>query len=160
MKSFQIEIKWALIFTLIGLIWVVLEKSFGLHDVNIAKHALYTNFIAIPEVAVYVYALLDKKKNYYKGNMSYQQGLVAGIIISIGVALLAPLSQYIGLNMISPQYFNNIINHVVAQGHMTQAQALDYFNLKSYMIQSVCLAPVMGIITSLIVAFVVKSKKH
>jgi phosphate/sulfate permease len=48
---------------------------------------------------------------------------------------------------------------VVSEGLMTQEQALDYFNLKSYIIQSVFLAPVMGVLTSLIVAFVLKSKK-
>jgi hypothetical protein len=35
---------------------------------------------------------------------------------------------------------------------MTQQEALDYFNFKSYMIQSVLGAPIMGIITSGIVA--------
>lgn len=158
MKSFEIEIKWAFIFTAMGLFWMVLERMFGLHDIHIAKHAIYTNFIAIPAVAVYVYALLDKKKNYYRGKMSYRQGLVSGIFLSVGVTVLTPLSQLVTSVLISPDYFNNVIAHVVAQNQMTQEQAADYFNLKSYIIQSVFFAPVMGVLTSLIVAFAVKSK--
>ncbi|MDP3929054.1 MAG: DUF4199 domain-containing protein [Bacteroidota bacterium] len=159
MKSFEIEIKWAFIFILVGLFWMVLERIFGLHDIHIAKHAIYTNFVAIPAVAVYVYALLDKKKNYYKGKMSYRQGLVSGIFLSVGVTVLTPLSQLITSTLISPNYFNNVINYVVEKGQMTQEQAADYFNLKSYIIQGVFFAPVMGVLTSLIVAFAVKSKQ-
>lgn len=159
MKSFEIEIKWAFIFTAMGLFWMVLERMFGLHDIHIAKHAIYTNFVAIPAVAVYVYALLDKKKNYYKGKMTYKQGLLSGIFISVGVTVLSPLSQLITSTLISPDYFNIVIQYVVSQGQMTQAQAVDYFNLKSYIIQSVFFAPVMGVLTSLIVAFAVKSRQ-
>jgi hypothetical protein len=159
MKSFEIEIKWSFIFILVGLFWMVLERIFGLHDIHIAKHAIYTNFVAIPAVAVYVYALLDKKKNYYKGKMSYRQGLVSGIFLSVGVTVLTPLSQLITSTLISPNYFNNVINYVVEKGQMTQEQAADYFNLKSYIIQGVFFAPVMGVLTSLIVAFAVKSKQ-
>ena len=159
MKSFQIEIKWAFIYTLMGLFWLFLERTFGLHDIHIAKHAIYTNFIAIPAVAIYVYALLDKKKNYYGEYITYKQGLVSGSILSVGIAILTPISQFVGLQFISPNYFSHVIQHVVSEGLMTQEQALDYFNLKSYIIQSVFLAPVMGVITSLIVAFVLKSKK-
>ena len=159
MKSFEIEIKWSFIFILVGLFWMVLERIFGLHDIHIAKHAIYTNFVAIPAVAVYVYALLDKKKNYYKGKMSYRQGLVSGIFLSVGVTVLTPLSQLITSTLISPNYFNNVINYVVEKGQMTQEQAADYFNLKSYIIQGVFFAPVMGVLTSLIVAFAVKSKR-
>jgi hypothetical protein len=158
MKSFEIEIKWAFIFTAMGLFWMVLERIFGLHDIHIAKHAIYTNFIAIPAVAIYVYALLDKKKNYYKGKMSYRQGLVSGIFLSVGITVLTPVSQLITATLITPNYFNNVIAYVVEQKQMTQEQAMDYFNLKSYIIQSVFFAPVMGVITSLIVAFTLKSK--
>lgn len=158
MKNFKIEIKWAIIFTLMGLFWMVLEKMFGLHDVNIAKHAIYTNFVAIPAIAVYVYALLDKKKNYYKGKITYRQSLVSGIVISAIVTVFSPVSQIITSTIITPDYFNNAAAYAVEQGVMTQEQAADYFNLKSYIIQSVFFAPVMGVLTSLIVSFFVKTK--
>ena len=71
MSKYKIEIKWAIIFLLMGLVWMVLEKAFGFHDVHIDKHPIYTNLVAIPAIAIFVFALLDKRKNYYNGSMTY-----------------------------------------------------------------------------------------
>jgi hypothetical protein len=158
MKNIKIEIKWALIFVLMMLAWMVLEKSLGYHDEKIADHPTMTNFVAIPSIAIYVFALLDKRKNFYHGLMNYKQGFIAGLIITVIVAILSPLSQYIISEFITPDYFANVINYSVDQGRMTQLDAEAYFNLKSYMIQSAIGALVMGLLTSAIVAFVVKSK--
>ena len=158
MKKIKIEIKWAVIFVLMMLGWMVLEKSLGYHDEKIADHPTFTNFVAIPSIAIYVFALLDKKKNFYYGLMSYKQGFLSGLIISVIVALLSPLSQYIVIEFITPEYFPNVINYAVSSGEMTQEAAESYFNLKSYMIQSVIGALGMGTVTSAIVAIFVKSK--
>lgn len=158
MKNIKIEIKWALIFILSMLAWMFFEKSMGWHDEKIADHATYTNFFAIPAILVYVYALLDKKKNFYSGVMSYKQGVISGLIITVIVTVLSPLAQYITSTIITPDYFPNVIEYAVSSGKMTQADAEAYFNINSYMIQSVIGALVMGLVTSLIVAIFVKSK--
>ena len=62
MKSKLIEIKWAIIFTIIALLWMMFEKSMGWHDALIAKHALYTNWFGLIAILVYIVALLDKRK--------------------------------------------------------------------------------------------------
>lgn len=158
MKNIKIEIKWALIFILSMLAWMFFEKSMGWHDEKIADHATYTNFFAIPAILVYVFALLDKKKNFYSGVMSYKQGVISGLIITVIVTVLSPLAQYITSTIITPDYFPNVIEYAVSSGKMTQADAEAYFNINSYMIQSVIGALVMGLVTSLIVAIFVKSK--
>ncbi len=159
MKSIKIEIKWGVLFILVGLIWMVFEKTMGWHDVHIDKHATYTNFIAPIAIAIYVLALLDKKKNFYGGNMSFKQGFVAGLIITLVVVLLSPLSQYITSTYITPDYFQNVIAYSVSSGQMKQQAAEEYFNLKSYLIQSVIGAAVMGLMTAAVVAFFVRSKR-
>jgi hypothetical protein len=158
MNNIKIEIKWALIFILSMLAWMFFEKSMGWHNEKIADHATYTNFFAIPAILVYVFALLDKKKNFYSGVMSYKQGVISGLIITAIVTVLSPLAQYITSTVITPDYFPNVIEYAVSSGKMTQADAEAYFNINSYMIQSVIGALVMGIVTSLIVAIFVKSK--
>lgn len=158
MKNIKIEIKWALIFVVMMLAWMALEKSLGYHDEKIADHPFFTNFVAIPSIAIYIFALLDKKKNYYYGLMNYKQGFIAGLIITIIVALLSPLSQYVTIEFITPEYFPNIIDYSVSSGNMTQEAAEGYFNLKSYMIQSFIGALVMGTLTTVIVAIFVKAK--
>ena len=158
MKKYQIESKWALVFVGMTLIWMIGEKLLGYHSEKIAQHEVITNFIAIPAIAVYVFALLDKKKNFYNGQMSYMQGFISGIIISVIVAAISPLTQYLTSVVISPEYFPNIIKYTVDNGKATQAEAISYFNLTSYVTYGVIGALGMGAVTSAIVAIFVKSK--
>lgn len=158
MKKFSIEIKWGILFTIISLLWMYLEKGLGWHDENIADHAIYTNLFAIVAIAVYVIALLDKRKNFYNGKMTWTQGFISGIIISVVVAILSPLAQYITHEWITPGYFPNVIDHTVEKGAMSREAAEEYFNLKSYILQSFFFALVVGIVTSAIVALFVRRK--
>ncbi len=158
MKRLKIEIKWGLIFTVMMLAWMAMEKVAGFHDENIKYHYIVTNFVAIPAILIYVLALIDKKKNFYNGRMNYGQGLMSGIFITIVVTLLTPLTQYLTLVVITPKYFENMINYAVSEGKTTREAAETFFNMKSYMLQSVIFAPIMGIITTLIVAIFVRKK--
>ena len=159
MNNLKIELKWAVIFILMGLIWVLLEKSVGLHDRFISKHAIYTNLVAIPSIAIYVFALLDKRKKYYKGKMTYLQGVYSGLIITLFVTILTPISQFLTTMYITPDYFPNIIEYTVSSDQMTQEEAKAYFNLENYIYQSVIFAPIVGTITTLIVAIFTKKNK-
>ncbi|MEO2129184.1 MAG: DUF4199 domain-containing protein [Christiangramia sp.] len=159
MKKFAIEIKWGIIFTIVALLWMFLEKQLGWHDELIAKQAIYTNFFGIIAIIVYVLAIRDKKKNFYQGDMTWTQGFISGMVVSIVVAILSPLAQYISLEVISPEYFPNVIDYAVENGKMTRKNAEAYFNLKSYIIQSFFFSLVVGIVTSAIIALFLRSRK-
>jgi Kef-type K+ transport system membrane component KefB len=158
MKDRKIEIKWGVLFVLVGLIWMVFEKTMGWHDVHIDKHATYTNFIAPIAIAIYVLALLDKKRNFYQGKMTYKQGFISGLVVTLVVVILSPFSQYITSTYITPDYFQNAIAYSVSSIQMDQQAAEEYFNLKNYIFQSVIGAAIMGILTSALVAIFVRSK--
>jgi len=160
MDKFTIEIKWGVIFTVLALLWMVFEKTMGWHDVLIAKQAIYTNLFGIFAVLVYFLAVRDKKINFYNRQMTWRQGFVAGIIVTIVVTVLAPLSQFVTSNYITPDYFENVIAYSVETKVMTQEQAEAYFNLKSYIIQATFGALVMGVVTSAAVAWFLKTKKE
>lgn len=152
MKTFRIEIKWSIIFVLMQLVWMLLERISGLHDKNIEMHVIVTNFIAIPSIAIYVFAFLDKRKNYYSGSLSYKQGIITGLIMTLIITVLSPLVQYITSTFITPQYFANAIKYAVETGKMSLAEAETNFNLKSYIQQVLIGTPLMGIVTAAIVA--------
>ncbi len=158
MNKFRTEIKWGLIFTASILSWLLIERLTGLHSTHIDKHATYTNFFAIIAIAVYVFALRDKRATDLGGKMTYKEGLISGAIISLIVGILTPLVQLLSAYVISPNYFENAIAHGVANGLTTQADAEAYFNLKNYIIQSTIFAPVVGVVTSAIVVFFLKTK--
>jgi len=64
MKNIRIEIKWAVIFSIMSLLWMVLEKVFGLHGKYIDYHLYLTNLFAILSIWVMDLALKDKKRKY------------------------------------------------------------------------------------------------
>jgi hypothetical protein len=152
MKDIKIEIKWAIIFAIMSLLWMVLERIVGLHEAHIDKHETYTNFIAIPAIAIYVFALLDKRKNNYHGKMTYMQGFICGLIITLFVTILSPLTQYVTSNFITPHFFQNMIEYSISAGKATPEAAEDYFNLDNYIVQGLIGAPIMGLITTALVA--------
>ncbi|MBM1105047.1 DUF4199 domain-containing protein [Aurantibacter crassamenti] len=160
MKNFKIEVKWAVRFSFALLLWMFFEKSIGLHDELIAKHAIYTNLFGIIAIIIYVFALKDKKQYFYNGTMNWKQGFISGIVISVFVAILSPITQYIISTYITPDYFNNVIDFVVENEKMTRENAEGYFNLKSYMLQSAFGSLAMGVVTSAAVAFFVKSNNR
>ena len=158
MKKFGIEIKWAINFSIITLLWMILEHSLGWHDENIGKHAIYTNFFIIIAIFIYFIAIKDKKDNFYARNMTFRKGFVSGVMLSIFIAILSPIVQYISFKFIAPNFFENIINYTVTHKIQTQIQAEDYFNLKSYTIQGFFGSLSMGVVTSAIIAYFLKSK--
>lgn len=158
MKKFGIEIKWAVIFVVTSLLWMWLEKLLGLHGEHIDKHATYTMLFAIPAIAIFVLALLDKRKNYYHGFMSYKQGFVSGLIITLFVAVLSPLTQYVTSEFISPDYFANVIEYSVETGTLERSVAEEHFTYGSYAVQAIIGAVVMGVVTSAVVAIFTRRK--
>ena len=158
MKNFRTEIKWGVIFTLATILWMVLEKALGWHDALIAKHAIYTNFFAIIAITIFVFALIEKRNKDLGGKMTWVQGFVSGIIISVIVAMLSPLAQYITHEFITPDYFQNAIDYAVENDVMTLENAEAYFNFSSYRIQAAFGALGSGIVTSGIVALFIRKK--
>jgi hypothetical protein len=159
MKNYKIEIKWAVIFVIAQLLWMVLEKSLGLYEENIAKHETFSNFFALVAFAVYIVALLDKRRTDYDGYMSYMEGFKSGVIISAIVTALVPLTQYIVSGIIAPEYFPNMIAYSVEQGILSQEAAEANFNMKSYIIQSLVFTPIAGIVTTAVVMIFIKKKR-
>lgn len=160
MKNIKIEIKWAILFSIMTLLWMVLEKLCGLHGKYIDYHLYLTNLFAIPAIWFMVLALKDKKKNFYGGQMTYKQGLISGIILSAFIALLSPLTQWITSYVITPEYFPNVIKRSVEIGYYkTTAEAEANFNYPNYAKQGAIGALVMGIVTTAIAMIFIRTKK-
>lgn len=160
MTSIKIEIKWAILFSIMGLVWMLLEKLSGLHSTYIDYHLYLTNFFAIPAIWVMVLALKEKKKVFYNGNITYLQGLLSGIVLSIIIALISPLTQWITSYIITPEYFPNVIKRSVEIGYYkTTAEAEANFNYSNYAIQGAIAAFVMGLVTTAIAMIFLRTKK-
>lgn len=159
MRKLTIELKWALLFALTTLAWMGGEKLAGLHSTHIDQHEVYTNLFALPAITLYVLALLDKRRHFYGGSMTYMQGFISGLFITLFVTILSPLTQLLTTEVISPEFFPNAIRYAVASGKMTQAEAEAYFNSGSFLKQALIGAPLMGVVTSAIVALFTRRRK-
>ena len=159
MEKIKIEIKWAIIFSIVGLLWMLLEKLSGLHSTYLDYHLYLTNLFAIPAIIMMVMALKDKKKNFYNGQMTYKQGLISGIILSVFIAVLSPLTQWLTTYVITPEYFPNVIKRSVEIGYYkTTEEAQANFNYKNYAIQGAIGALIMGVVTTAIAMIFIRSK--
>ena len=161
MNNIKIELKWAIVFSVVTLVWMVLEKISGLHGKYIDYHLYLTNLFAIPAIWMMVMALKDKKKNDYNENISYKQGLVSGIILSVFIAILSPFTQWITSYIITPEYFPNVIKRSVELGYFkTTLEAEANFNYPNYAKQGAIGALVMGILTTTIAMIFIRTKNN
>lgn len=160
MKAVSIELKWAIYFSLMALLWMVLEKLSGLHGKYIDYHIYLTNLFAIPAIWFMVMALQDKKRSYYAGKMTYMQGLISGIILSSFIALLSPLTQWITTYVITPEFFPNVIKRSVELGYFPDTEAAaNNFNYSNYALKGMFGAFIMGVITTSIAMIFIRTKE-
>ncbi len=158
MRKYRIEIKWAIIFSVVMILWMLGEKFLGLHDEYIADHSFYTSFFAIVAIGIYLLSLYDKRKNYHNGFMSWQEGFKSGAILTAGIVILSPFVQLLIIQVITPDYFRNITEYSIEAGEMDREEAELYFSLKNYIMQSMVWAAITGLITAAIVALILRRK--
>lgn len=163
MKKFSIEIKWTFRFILLVLAWAIGEKYIGLHDQHIDKYIVYTNLFALPAFLFFFLALKEKKKYIYNNQMTWTQGFVSGIVLSFFIALLLPFAQLVIYKSITPHFFETAIAYKtespLLKYHMTMEAAKSYFNLKSFIIDSIFTELSMGTIAGALVSLILRNKK-
>jgi hypothetical protein len=150
------EIKWAAMLWMATLLWMVFEKGMGWHSSQISKHALFTNLYDIGFIVFFVFALKDKRTSDYGGKMDWKQGFVSGLVITILMTAISPLTQLIIHRIISPEFFPNMIKYAVENGFLGQEQAESTFNLKSYILQNLFGTMTLGVVASAIGAYFTK----
>jgi hypothetical protein len=158
MSKFKIEFKWAIYYTFLGIMWFQLEKYLGFHDKNIANQPVFTNLIYIFIFGIYILFLIDKKKNYFNGIMTWQQGLISGLVLSVLAMILAPFSIYFKLKYVNPNFFEQMIHASTARGIKLE-NAVTVFNMKAYITLGVVDCLSFGIIFAALASALVKTKK-
>ena len=155
-RKVRIELKWAIIFTIMMLSWMLLEKTLGYHDEKIADHEWLTMVFLPFAILMYVLAMRETRRRVYGRKLTWLQGFTSGLILTLFIALLSPLAQYITHNYITPEYFENVKNYSVTNNLMKIDEANDYFSLNNYLWQSFIGALLGGAITSAIIAILMR----
>jgi hypothetical protein len=155
MKS---ELKYALIFSAMQLVWLFLEYMSGLQTIHKELHPIVSMLVVVPSAIIFALGMLAKKKES-GGEITFKQAFLAGILLSFIAAMLNPVVILIFSKSINPNFFLDFQNYAVERGQMTLEQAMQYFNLSSYMLQGAMGTMLMGTIISAIVAAIIKNKK-
>jgi hypothetical protein len=155
--KFSIELKWGLIFSVMYLAWMVMERAAGFHGVRIDQQSMVGPLVMIPSFITYWLALRNRKRSL-GGGMSYRQGLLSGCILTAFVVALSPLTQWLTSNVISPDYFANLIEYSVAQGALTREEAQQQFNFGNYLTISLVAGALTGVLFSAVLAAFTRSR--
>ena len=91
--------------------------------------------------------------------MTYKQGLVSGLVLSVLIAIISPLTQWVTTYIITPKYFPNVIKRSVELGYYSTIEdAKAQFNYKNYAISGMVFSFIMGVFTTAIAMNFLKSK--
>ena len=101
---------------------------------------------------------MEKKEKVFNGNCNFKQAYFSGFNLTVLITVISPLVYYITYSIISPDYFDKVIAFQVEAGKMTQEEALDSYNLGTYLIQSVVGTFLLGMLISTGLASVIRTK--
>lgn len=160
-KLFRIEFKWAFILFFIQLFWFALERALGLHGENIHNYFYVSQLIAIAYAIIYYLALKEKRKKVYKGFMLYDQALATGLRLTFAILILTPISHFLLIYIISPNYLSSMKALSIARHEFDLAGASKHYSIIGSLIQSIVYYAIIGILTSLVISlFTYKKTKQ
>lgn len=150
------ELKWAIFHVILTMAWSLLGKGLGFHDANLAGGVIFNTLIIIPSVTLYALSIREKKMKYYKGQISYKQAFMSGLVLTLFVTIGGP-AYPVFTNMISPDFFDNSIRFVVTSHQMSEADAVKQFTLSSFIIQGIFGSILFGLVYSAVISLFLKS---
>jgi hypothetical protein len=157
MKKFATEIKWGIRYAFLWILWLFIEKSSGYYEAKISDHALYSALFTFVTLFVYFVALKEKKNTFFKGEMTWKQGCITGIFLTVVMTVLTPFCQIIFHKAIAPEFFPNMIAYSMSNGNSRET-AENYFSLSNYILQSAFGTLSLGVVLSAVVALFLQTK--
>ncbi len=137
------EIKFGLIISFLGFLWICVEYAVGLQKEYIELHPMITWLALLIPVLGIVYGLKEKKVKVLGGIISYGQAVKTGFFIATVAALTSIPFQFIFHTLVNPDYFSFMISYAeeraISDGRNVEEaveSAKAFFNLGSYIAQS------------------------
>lgn len=159
MNKIGIELKWAAIITTFSCVWAAFENQLGYHK-DFSNIIVTAFFYYIILTFLWAIAFIDKKKSMGKDAIwEFKNAFKFGLFLTGILSILSPISQYIMFDVISPDYFNNIIEYQLAKGNQTRESLELIHNMNFSIRQGVMNALSLGVIYSAMYAWVFKTKK-
>lgn len=160
--NLKIEIRYAVLMSLLMLLWLSLEFMVGLQE---QYHRYVTMFALIIPIVCSRMVLRDKLEQL-NGKIDFKQGLKTGITVVIFAALLSIPVQLAFHFLINPDFFDDMRAYSIKRAMMlgldvakAKADAIAYFNLLSYLLQSFFGTLIFGSIIAAAMAWRMRTDK-
>ena len=150
--SLRIELRYAILSALILLLFLILEFVAGFQDTLIAYHPYVSLLAFIIPAFTYRMALIEKIEQKF-GKLTLAQAGFCGLMTTLFFCILVIPVQLAFHQLINPDFFSNMILYAIKTGKQTPEHAALFFNLKTYIIESVLGFFVVGLIISVILGF-------
>ncbi len=92
--NLRVEFRYAILVSLLMLLWLSLEYVVGLHDSYIQFHP-YVTMIALLIPIICIRLALVEKKDDLNGRITFKKALISGLIITVFAAIFAVPVQYL-----------------------------------------------------------------
>lgn len=161
---FKIALKYGILIVLFTFIWICLEYWIGIHTDYIDYHPLATLLSLVVPLILLYYAMREAKR-YDAGEFSYGDAFKVGLYVTLVVAVLNPLGQWLFQQMVFPGYLEAMQAHTearqLAQGidvEVARQVSTEEYALDSFLLRAVLGSLAAGLIMSAILAIFVRDK--
>lgn len=152
------ELRWAVIITILSLLWNAFEYEMGWHDNGIASHKYYTFLFLIILTLCYYLFYLDKRANRYKKRFKFRHGFYSGLSLTILVALFSIPAQLLVHKLITPDYIDHAKDYAVQSGEMSSQQANNRFNITNFVLFFPIVYMIYGVVASFVLSLLLRKK--
>lgn len=153
MNKYAIEIKWSIIFAVVYLFWLYVEKFLGFHSLKAVQEPIFNLLFTPISVLLIFLCIKEKKKVVHQNTMGWKEGFASGIILSLLLSVTTTLVVYVFFTTISPNFFELAIE----QTKKTETAKLS-FNLPSFIKNNIFDKLSFGVVIAAFVSFALKTK--
>ena len=131
MSEYQLHLKWALLLIGTLLVWQVIQRFAGWHDIYIEYHYKF-GFINLIIIAFFYYlAFSDFLK--HKDGLSSAKVLVRvnGLVLTLIICLMIPVGLWLLYNFISPNLMTEEVAYIMKTENLKPGAAAQKINSKA-----------------------------
>jgi uncharacterized protein YqgC (DUF456 family) len=150
------EIKYAILFVFLSFIWNCIEYFTGLQNKYINIHPYFVTTFFILMTSVIYFLATREKKRARGGRITFMQGLITGMTLTLFILILNPAALYLFSEFINPNFYNSFIRHDVLTGKYSVSEANDYYNLPNFIKVGTLYRFIMGMFATVIISFFMK----
>ena len=161
---FKIALKYGVLIVLFSIIWIGLEYLVGLQTEYVEFHPLITLLTLVIPLMLMYFGIREAQRSSV-AHFTYGDAFKTGVAITVVVAVLNPLLQWICYTLAFPGFFEalqaNSEAYQLSLGvdlEVAREQATEQYSLGTYLWQSFIGTLLGGIIIAAIIAIFVRDK--